>query len=82
MRYIDALNLINLAIKNNILKEEDGKVFVFRSARAENQAGWYLDDKSEIARELAKNVEGQKLLIDSLSGVGVEFKTTKLTYLG
>lgn len=73
MFYIDALNLINLAIENSILVEKDGGIFVYREKSANNEEGWYLDDKDIIIREVMQSKEAQDILISTLKEKDVEF---------
>jgi hypothetical protein len=73
MAYIDALKLINLAIENDLLGEQEGKVFVYRAATSRSEEGWYLDDKDIVAKELMNDEKGQKTIIEVLKEKGVSF---------
>lgn len=77
MKYIDCLNLINMLVQCNILKEQDGKVFVYRDAGTKLPEGWFLEDKDKIAKELMEDNLGQEFLIDVLKKQGINFKPIK-----
>ena len=77
MKYIDCLNLINMSIKYDILKEQEGKVFVYRNTGAKLPKGWFLEDKDKIAKELMEDNLGQELLIGALEKQGLNFKLIK-----
>lgn len=81
MWYIHAIELINLAIKNDVLKEKDGGAFVYRNNSDTSPEGWYLEDKDTIAYELMEDEEGQKLLIEALKDKNIEFKPTDFSWL-
>lgn len=73
MIYINALNLINLCVKNKLLIEKDGKIFIYRNATLENEEGWYLDEKDFVAKELMNDEKSQRILIDALKKKNVNF---------
>jgi hypothetical protein len=73
MFYINALHLINVCIDNNILKEKDKKVLVYRSGTPTSAEGWYLVDKDILAKELMNDKDGQDVLIEALKEKNVEF---------
>lgn len=81
MLYINALELINLAIQNDFLKEENGKVFVFRSKTSQSKEGWYLEDKDAVCKELMKDEKGQKVIIQALKDKGIDFVMTDYSWL-
>lgn len=62
MKYVDAINLINEAIKLNILKSKENKVFVYCDSNDFMDAGWYLADLDLVAKDLVNDVGGQKAL--------------------
>jgi len=71
MIYINALNLINLAIENEILEELEAKVPVYMAAGTNNKEGWYLIDKDNLSKELMNDKKGQESLILALNDKGV-----------
>lgn len=73
MIYINALELINVSVENNILKEKEGKIFVYRAGTPKSKAGWYLSEKDFVAKELMNNEKGQRLLISALKEKNVDF---------
>lgn len=77
MKYIDCLNLINMSVQYDILKEQDGKVFVYRDAGTKFPEGWFLEDKYIVAKELMEDNFGQELLIDALKKQGINFELMK-----
>ena len=77
MKYIDCLNLIDMSIKFDILKEQEGKVFVFRNKGKTVPKGWFLEDKDEVAKELMEDSIGQEVLIKALEKQGFNFKVIK-----
>ena len=73
MKYINALELVNLALENSILHERDGKVITYM--QGENfKDGWYLVDKEYAIQSLMRSEEGQTLIINKLLEKGIEFK--------
>lgn len=79
MRYIDALGLINKAIKAELLQEEKGGVLVYRAKSVQSPEGWYLEEKDTVAKELMKDEAGQKMLMEALKEKGMEFVPTDYT---
>lgn len=77
MIYINALELINLCLREEILHEKDGMVCVYRSASATSPEGWCLEDKDILAKELMGDKEGQNALISALDKKGIKFMPTK-----
>lgn len=77
MKYIDALNLLNLCVENEILSEKDGGIFVYRNAGEKSPEGWYLTDKDLLSKELMTDKEGQKVLIEALNEKGTKFEKMK-----
>jgi len=69
MLYINALELIDLSIKNNLLKEENGKVFVYRKGTFKNKEGIYLCEKDAITKELMNDIVGQNTFISALEKI-------------
>lgn len=70
MLYINALELINLAIEHGVLEEKDGGVFV---KRGEPKKGWHLSNKDSVAKELRIDKHGQEALITALKKLNVTF---------
>ena len=52
MRFIEALNLINLCVKHKVLAEMDGGIVVYRNGTETSPKGWYLERKEDLAQEL------------------------------
>jgi hypothetical protein len=77
MIYINALELINACVKNDILVEEKGYVFVLRKGKK----GWCPTDKDLLAKELMKDEKGQKRLISALKEKNVEFTPKDYSWL-
>jgi len=76
MFYINALELINVSVKNNILEESEERILVYRESTSKSKAGWHLTDKDTVAKELMNDEEGQKLLISALKEKNVDFIKT------
>ena len=76
MIYLNALELINEAVKNDILEEKEGQILVYRKGTSQSKEGWYLSDKDIVAKELMNDEKGQGLLISALKQKNVEFKPT------
>ena len=74
MKYIDSINLINLAIENDLIISIDEDILVYRKASDTKPEGWYIDSKEQIAHELMNDKKGQETIINSLKQIGVEFK--------
>ena len=74
MKHIDCLNLINMSVQYDILKEQDGKVFVYRNAGTKFPEVWFLEDKDIVAKELMEDNFGQELLISALKKQGFNFE--------
>lgn len=74
MNYIEALNLINLSISHNILKEYDKEhVYVYVSDKtAKNGSRLVIVTKDSLAKELKNDKLGQKLLKEALCKLGVK----------
>lgn len=81
MWYIHTIELINIAIKNDVLKEKDGNVFVYRNGSDTSPEGWYLEDKEMLAHELMEDEKGQKFIIEALKDKNIEFQPTDFSYL-
>lgn len=81
MIFINALELINQCIEHNLLKEEDGKVFVYRNGTEKHKEGWYLTDKDILAKELMQDKEGQEILISALKEKNIEYTPTDFSWL-
>lgn len=81
MKYINALELINLAIKNGIIKEKDEKVFVYRKGTEKKKAGWYLEEKDLVAKELMKDKNGQEIIISELKKRNINFVLTDYSWI-
>lgn len=80
MKYINALELINIALENNILTERDGGILVYREASHTNCEGWYLTEKDILAKELMSSEEGQKVIISALKKKNVEYTPKEYSY--
>lgn len=76
MLYINSLKLINKAIDNGLLEEIDGRVFIFRGETKDSKAGWWLEDKDTVAKELMRDKKGQDIIISELKKMSVEFVST------
>lgn len=74
MYYADALNLIEICAENDILKEQEGCIFVYREKGTINKEGWYLVPKECLAQELRESEEGQRVLIEALKEKGIIFE--------
>lgn len=72
MIYINALELINACIENNILYEDRGYVLVARTGHQ----GLSPTDKDTLAKELMNDEKGQEILISELKKRNVEFIPT------
>ena len=66
MKYIEALRLIDISVKSGVIKELEGKIFVYREGTPYSREGWYLDEKDTVAKELMKNKQGKEILVDEL----------------
>lgn len=80
MMYINSLNLINLCVKHNILKEKDGNIFVYRSKTETSKEGWYLEPKDMLAQELKDDKKGQETLISALKEKNIKFQPNTYIY--
>lgn len=81
MFYIDALELINMSVKNGILKEQEGMVFVYRAKTNESNEGWSLTDKALLAQEIMRDEDGQEALINALKEKEIDFEGIKPSFL-
>lgn len=81
MLYINALELINISVKNNLLDEIKGKIVLYIKGTSKNKAGWYLIEKDTAAKELMNDKENQKLLISLLKEKDVDFIPTDYSWL-
>ena len=70
---IDAETLVNLCVKNQILAEQDGGIFIYREAGECMGEGWYLEPKELVASELRDDPEGINMMIGELAKKGVAF---------
>lgn len=77
MIYINALELINACVENEILYEEKGYVFVLRKGEKDLCP----TDKDILAKELMKDEKGQQTLISALRKKNVEFTPTDYSWL-
>ena len=77
MKYVEILSLINLSIRYGILREQDGKVFIYRNEGKNSHKGWFLESKDFLAQELMQDQRGQDMLIEALAKQGLEFKKMK-----
>lgn len=76
MIFIDAFNLINECVNNNILKQENDMILVYRKATETCKEGLYFTAKVDLAFEVMTDEYGQKKLIEELKKKGVLFKPT------
>ncbi|PLS19106.1 hypothetical protein CVD28_01480 [Bacillus sp. M6-12] len=76
MIYIQALELLNVAVKHDLVGERDGKVIVYRKGTSQSNEGFYLEEKDTVAKELMKDEKGQTTLIQALKEKGVDFVPT------
>lgn len=72
MRFIEALNLINLCVKHKVLAEMNGGIAVYRNGTETSPEGWYLERKEDLAQELMHDHQGIKILTDKLQELKVE----------
>ena len=72
MRFIEALNLINLCVKHKVLAEMNGGIAVYRNGTETSPEGWYLERKEDLAQELMRDHQGIKILTDKLQELKVE----------
>lgn len=72
MMYIKALELVNLALENEILHEKDGYIAIYRTF-TDREDGWYLTPKEHVIQNLMRSEHGQSLIIDKLSSKGIDF---------
>ena len=75
MKYIDSLDLINLSIEHEVLKNNNhGNVYVYRKEgiKGFGKEGWYLTDKGSLAKELMTDTTCQTLLIADLKKRSLE----------
>lgn len=77
MIYINALELINACIENDILYEEKGYVFVLRDVKEDLCP----TDKDILAKELMNDEKGQQTLISALKKKNVEFTPKDYSWL-
>ena len=63
MRFIDALNLIQLCVEQEILQTVDGQVAVYRNGTDRCPEGWYLISDHDLAQKLMSDPQG----IDALT---------------
>ena len=84
MRFIDALNLIELCVEHEVLAEIDGGIAVYRNGTETSPEGWYLERKEDVAQELMHDPEGITLLTAKLEELGVNTKgeTKDDTFIG
>ena len=74
MYYADALNLIEICVENDILKEQDGAIFTYRTEGKLYPESWYLMDVNILANELRHDKNGQEALILALKEKEVIFE--------
>lgn len=72
MRFIEALNLINLCVKHKVLAEMDGGIAVYRNGTKTSPEGWYLERKEDLAQELMHDHQGIEALTTKLQELNVE----------
>lgn len=77
MFYINARNLLTLAVKHGVLQEVHGMIPIYHNTGNPPEVfpeGWYLEDIEDVAQDLMHDEEGQKALINALREKGVEFE--------
>lgn len=77
MFYINAKNLLLLAVKHGVLQELHGMIPIYRAAGSPPELfpeGWYLENIEDVAQDLIHDEVGQKTLINALQEKGVEFQ--------
>lgn len=77
MFYINAKNLVLLAVKHGVLQELHGMIPIYRNAGSPPELfpeGWYLEDIEDVAQDLMHDEDGQSALINALKEKGVEFQ--------
>lgn len=84
MWYADAKNLVDTAIRHDVLREE-ACVAIYHEAGedpAHSPEGWYLESKESVYHSIMENEEGQRCLIDALKEKGVLFQSGAAPTLG
>lgn len=66
MRFIDALNLIQLCVEQEILQTVDGQVAVYRNGTHRCPEGWYLMSDHDLAQKLMSDPKGINALTTEL----------------
>lgn len=71
MRFIDILELINIAVDKGLIHSEDNKVAIYRSGPNNGPDGWYLESRIDLATELVNNKIARDDFISRLKEVGI-----------
>ena len=80
MKYIKALELVNLALEHEILHEKDNLIPLYRTF-TDREDGWYLTPKEYVIQELMRSEEGQNVIMKALSEKGVDFVSEYTEYI-
>lgn len=73
MWYMDAFDLIESCIEQDILDTAEGGVLIYRQASSDLPEGWYLTAKDELAQDLKDDVKGIQALMSALEEKGITF---------
>lgn len=74
MKYIDAKELVELSVKNNILKTHSEHILLYREAKDEFKEGWYATPKEDVIHIIMNDKIGQDALINALKNEGIIFE--------
>lgn len=74
MYYADALNLLEICVENDVLREKEGSIFVYRKEGTLDKEGWYLIPKDYLAKELKEDTDGQVALVQALEEKDIIFE--------
>lgn len=74
MKYIKALELVNLAVENKILHQKDNKYILLYMGFEDRENGWYWMEKEYAIQSLMRSKDGQSRIISKLSEKGINFK--------
>lgn len=67
--FIQCLKLLEECAQNDILSydpERKGHILVYCNASDEYPEGWYSENIYEVAQDLMRDIDGQKLLVEEL----------------
>ncbi|MBQ8997184.1 MAG: hypothetical protein IJ086_00660 [Clostridium sp.] len=80
MKYIKALELVNLTVENKILHEKDGHIAMYMTFE-DREDGWYLMPKEYAVQDLMRKKDGQDLIISKLLDMGITFEPEYTDYI-